>query len=65
MTALVAAERGIGETALVDALPDFVVVVFAAVTHLADPWFLFGLLAVATGSPTRPVRGRAAPRRGA
>ena len=47
MTGLVAAERGLGETALVDALPEVVVVVFAAVTHLADPWFLFGLLAVA------------------
>ena len=47
MTGLVAADRGIGETALVDALPELVVVVFAAVTHLADPWFLFGLLAVA------------------
>ncbi|EMA66637.1 phosphoesterase PA-phosphatase related protein [Halorubrum aidingense JCM 13560] len=46
MTGLVTAERGIGETALVDALPEFVVVAFAAVTHLADPWFLFGLLAI-------------------
>jgi len=46
VTGLVAAERGIGENGLVDALPDLVVVVFAAVTHLADPWFLFGLLAV-------------------
>ncbi|SMO58422.1 phosphatase PAP2 family protein [Halorubrum cibi] len=46
MTGLVSAERGVGETAVVDALPEFVVVVFAAVTHLADPWFLFGLLAV-------------------
>ncbi|PAU78803.1 phosphoesterase [Halorubrum salipaludis] len=46
MTGLVGAERGIGETSLVDALPEAVVVVFAAVTHLADPWFLFGLLAV-------------------
>jgi membrane-associated phospholipid phosphatase len=46
VTGLVAAERGIGETGLVDALPEFVVVAFAAVTHLADPWFLFGLLAV-------------------
>ncbi|QAU13569.1 phosphatase PAP2 family protein [Halorubrum sp. BOL3-1] len=46
MTGLVAAERGIGETALADALPEVVVVAFAAVTHLADPWFLFGLLAV-------------------
>jgi len=47
VTALVTAERGVGEIAFVDALPEFVVVVFAAVTHLADPWFLFGLLAVA------------------
>jgi membrane-associated phospholipid phosphatase len=46
VTAFVPAERGVGELALVDALPDFVVVLFAAVTHLADPWFLFGLLAV-------------------
>jgi len=46
VTGLVAAERGVGETAIVDALPEVVVVVFAAVTHLADPWFLFGLLAV-------------------
>jgi len=47
VTGLVSAERGLGETALVDALPEVVVVLFAAVTHLADPWFLFGLLAVA------------------
>ncbi|GAB3698877.1 phosphatase PAP2 family protein [Halorubrum pallidum] len=61
MTGLVPAERGIGETAAVDSLPEFVVVVFAAVTHLADPWFLFGLLAVGywfagdetAGSPRR------------
>jgi membrane-associated phospholipid phosphatase len=45
--ALVPAERGVGEIAAVDALPEFVVVAFAAVTHLADPWFLFGLLAIA------------------
>ena len=37
--------RGVGEFAVVDALPDVVVVAFAAVTHLADPWFLFVLLA--------------------
>jgi membrane-associated phospholipid phosphatase len=42
----VGAERGVGETAVVDALPEAVVVAFAAVTHLADPWFLFALLAV-------------------
>ena len=61
MTGLVGAERGVGEFAVVDALPEFVVVVFAAVTHLADPWFLFALLAVgywfasegAAGSPRR------------
>ena len=46
MTGLVSAERGLGETALVDAVPEVVVVVFAGVTHLADPWFLFGLLAL-------------------
>jgi len=61
VTGLVAAERGVGETVLVDALPEFVVVAFAAVTHLADPWFLFALLAVGywfagdgvAGSPRR------------
>jgi len=61
VTGLVTADRGLGETALVDALPEFVVVVFAAVTHLADPWFLFALLAVGywfasdatAGSPRR------------
>jgi len=46
MIAFVSAERGVGEFAIVEALPEFVVVSFAAVTHLADPWFLFGLLAV-------------------
>ncbi|WP_144925324.1 phosphatase PAP2 family protein [Halorubrum salsamenti] len=61
MTGLVAAERGIGEIALVDAVPEFVVVVFAAVTHLADPWFLFGLLAV--GYWFASDRFAAAPRR--
>ncbi|RAW47018.1 phosphoesterase [Halorubrum sp. 48-1-W] len=47
MTGIVSADRGVGETGVVDALPEFVVVVFAAVTHLADPWFLFAGLAVA------------------
>ena len=47
MTAFVSADRGVGEFAVVDALPEFIVVAFAVVTHLADPWFLFGLLAVA------------------
>ncbi|MGQ3329140.1 phosphatase PAP2 family protein [Halorubrum sp. FL23] len=61
MTGLVSAERGIGEIVLVDALPEFVVVVFAAVTHLADPWFLFGLLAV--GYWFASDRFAAAPRR--
>ncbi len=37
--------RGVGEFVVVDALPDAVVVAFAAVTHLADPWFLFVSLA--------------------
>ncbi|GAB7009502.1 phosphatase PAP2 family protein [Halorubrum trueperi] len=46
MTGIVSAERGVGELPIVDALPEVVVVAFAAVTHLADPWFLFGLLAV-------------------
>jgi len=61
VTGLVAADRGLGEAALVDALPEVVVVAFAAVTHLADPWFLFALLAVGywfasdgtAGSPRR------------
>lgn len=35
----------VGEFAVVDALPDVLIVLLAAVTHLADPWFLFGLLA--------------------
>ena len=61
MTGLVTAERGLGETALVDALPEVVVVAFAAVTHLADPWFLFGLLAV--GYWFASDRLAAAPRR--
>ena len=61
MTGLVAAERGIGEVILVDALPEVVVVVFAAVTHLADPWFLFGLLAI--GYWFASGRFAAAPRR--
>ena len=45
LAGLVSVERGIGEAAFVDALPAAVTVVFAAVTHLADPWFLFALLA--------------------
>jgi membrane-associated phospholipid phosphatase len=61
VTGLVTADRGIGETALVDVLPEFVVVVFAAVTHLADPWFLFGLLAI--GYWFASDRAAAAPRR--
>ncbi|WP_435097186.1 phosphatase PAP2 family protein [Halorubrum sp. N11] len=61
MTGLVTAERGIGEIPLVDALPEVVVVAFAAVTHLADPWFLFGLLAV--GYWFASDRFAAAPRR--
>lgn len=47
MTVFATVDRGIGETAVVDALPEVVVVLFAAITHLADPWFLFGLLAIA------------------
>ncbi|WP_128903867.1 phosphatase PAP2 family protein [Halorubrum amylolyticum] len=61
MTGFVTAERGIGEIVLVDALPEVVVVAFAAVTHLADPWFLFGLLAV--GYWFASDRLAAAPRR--
>ena len=45
MSGLVPAARGVGEFAVVEALPAGVVVVFAAITHLADPWFLFALLA--------------------
>ena len=45
-TAVVPDSRGIGEFSVVEALPEVIVVAFAAVTHLADPWFLFGLLAV-------------------
>ena len=37
--------RGIGESAVVDALPDVAVVVGAAVTTLGDTWFVFVLLA--------------------
>jgi len=40
------AARGVGEFAVVETLPAIVVVVFAAVTHLADPWLLFALLIV-------------------
>ena len=61
MTGLVAAERGLGEFTVVDALPEFVVVAFAAVTHLADPWFLFALLAVGYWFATEGVAG--SPRR--
>jgi membrane-associated phospholipid phosphatase len=45
VSAYIPAARGVGEFAVVEALPAVVVVVFAAVTHLADPWFLFALLA--------------------
>ncbi|TKX57711.1 phosphatase PAP2 family protein [Halorubrum sp. SS7] len=61
MIGIVAAERGLGETAVVDALPEFVVVLFAAVTHLADPWFLFALLAVGYWFASEGVAG--SPRR--
>ncbi|MFA9516274.1 phosphatase PAP2 family protein [Halopenitus sp. H-Gu1] len=37
--------RGIGESAVVDALPDAAVVAGAAVTTLGDTWFVFVLLA--------------------
>ena len=61
MTGLVSADRGVGGTALAGELPEAVTVLFAAVTHLADPWFLFALLAVGywfasdgvAGSPRR------------
>lgn len=38
--------RGVGELAVLASLPSVVVVVFAAVTQLADPWFVFGLLGI-------------------
>ncbi|TKX75355.1 phosphatase PAP2 family protein [Halorubrum sp. GN11_10-6_MGM] len=61
MTGLVPADRAVGGTALAEELPEAVTVLFAAVTHLADPWFLFALLAVGywfasdgvAGSPRR------------
>ena len=61
MTGFVGAERGVGEFAVVDALPEVIVVVFAAVTHLADPWFLFALLAVGYWFASEGVAG--SPRR--
>lgn len=39
------AGRAIGEFAIVEHLPDVVVVLFAALTQLADTWFVFGTLA--------------------
>ena len=45
MSASTLAARGVGEFAVVETLPAVVVVIFAAVTHLADPWLLFALLA--------------------
>lgn len=45
MSAYIPAARGVGEFAIVEGLPAIVVVIFAAITHLADPWFLFALLA--------------------
>lgn len=38
--------RGLGELGLLSSLPSAVVVLFAVVTQLADPWFVFSLLAV-------------------
>ena len=61
MTGPVGAERGIGEFAVVDALPEAVVVVFAAVTHLADPWLLFAMLAVGYWFASEGIAG--SPRR--
>ncbi|OYR62194.1 phosphoesterase, partial [Halorubrum ezzemoulense] len=49
------------EFAVVDALPEAVVVVFAAVTHLADPWLLFAMLAVGYWFASEGVAG--SPRR--
>ncbi|MFT4884773.1 MAG: membrane-associated phospholipid phosphatase [Natronomonas sp.] len=37
-------DRGIGESELVAALPEFVVVLAALVTQLGDVWFLFGIV---------------------
>jgi membrane-associated phospholipid phosphatase len=36
--------RGVGELAVLSSLPSVVVVFFALVTQLADPWFVFSLL---------------------
>lgn len=38
--------REMGELALLSSLPSVVIVFFAGVTQLADPWFVFGLLAL-------------------
>lgn len=38
--------RGFGELTLLSSLPTVVVVLFAAVTQLADSWFVFSLLAI-------------------
>lgn len=38
--------RGIGVFALLSSLPSVVVVVFAAVTQLGDPWFIFSVLSI-------------------
>ena len=61
MTGLVSADRGVGGTALAEGLPEAVTVAFAAVTHLADPWFLFALLAVGYWFASEGVAG--SPRR--
>jgi PAP2 superfamily. len=38
--------RGIGETGVVEAIPEVVVALFGVATHLADPWFVFGSVGV-------------------
>lgn len=38
--------RGVGETGVIDALPEIVVALFGLSSHLADPWFVFGTIAL-------------------
>lgn len=50
--------RGLGELGLLSSLPSAVVVLFAIVTQLADPWFVFSLLAVFYVWPVSGLRRR-------
>ncbi len=38
--------RGVGETEVIETLPELVVAVFGLFSHLADPWFVFGTVAL-------------------